>query len=192
MALGAPPGAVLAISVDTQGGLARVASAIGRMPQAAERAMTRALNKLSTWLKRRALQAASEASAIPQKFFVRAVRYHIKIQKQGSQVTGLALWLGTNPIKVHRLGVVRWTRAMKGARVGKRSFPGAWSWGHGKTGKAVMFRHGSSRLPIGVETVTPHDPILARLRGIEGEANARFERLLTQELNYALNHEAAR
>jgi hypothetical protein len=55
-----------------------------------------------------------------------------------------------------------------------------------------MFRHGSARLPLGVETEKPHEPVLARLSGLQGEAGARFERLLRQELNYALNHEVAR
>jgi hypothetical protein len=189
--MSAPSGAALAITIDTKGSLNRVAAAIGRLPQASERAMSRALRKLSTWLKRQALRAASQAAEIPQKFFERALRYHVAIEKDGATPVGLSVWIGTNPVKAHRLGVVRWTRRMQGARVGKRSYPGSWSWGRGKTGPAVMFRHGDKRLPLGVETEEPHDPVLARLRGLQDEAGRRFDRLLTQELNYALNHEAA-
>ncbi|MCU0843205.1 MAG: hypothetical protein MUC79_16040, partial [Thiobacillaceae bacterium] len=67
--MSAPSGAALAITIDTKGSLNRVAAAIGRLPQASERAMSRALRKLSTWLKRQALRAASQAAEIPQKFF---------------------------------------------------------------------------------------------------------------------------
>ena len=201
MALNAPPGAALAITIDTKGGFERVAASMARMPKASERAMARALRKLATWLKRQALRAASQAAEIPQKFFERALRYHVSIEKAGSMPVGLSVWIGTNPVKAHRLGTVRWNRRMQGARVGRRSYPGMWSWGRGVTGPAIMFRTGEKRTtltgrqkriyPIDVETEQPHDPVLARLRGLQDEAGARFERLLTQELNYALHHEAA-
>ena len=192
MAMTARPGAAIAITVDAKAGFDRVAASFGKMPQASERAMGRALRKLSTWLKRQALRAASQAAQIPAKFFQRSVRYHVEIEKEGSTPVGLSVWIGTNPVKAHRLGAVRWSRRMQGARVGRKSYPGSWSWGRGKTGPAVMFRHGSDRLPLGVETEEPHDPVLSRLRGLQDEAGARFERILNQELNYALNVEAAR
>jgi hypothetical protein len=192
MALTARPGAAVAITVDTKAGFDRVAATFGRMPKASARAMARALRKLATWLKRQALRAASQAAEIPQKFFQRALRYHVEIEQSGGMPVGLSVWIGTNPVKAHRLGSVRWTKRMKGARVGSRSYPGSWSWGRGKTGPAVMFRHGSARLPLGVEKEWPHEPVLRRLRGLQDEAGARFERLLRQELNYALNHEVAR
>ena len=182
----------LAISIDARAGFQRVGATFARLPVASERAMGRALRKLSTWLKRQVLRAASAASRIPQTFFQRAFRYHVVIDKDGSTPTGVSVWIGTNPIKAHRLGVVRWNRRMKGARVGRKGYPGAWSWGRGKTGPAVMSRAGDARLPLVVETEAPHPAVLARLQQIQGDAETRFERLLTQELNYALNHEAGR
>lgn len=183
---------LVAITVDTKRGFERVAATFGRMPKASERAMTRALKKLSTWLKRQVLRVASAASSIPQKWFQKAVRYHVAMEPKSGTPTGLSVWIGTNPIKAHRLGTVRWNKQMKGARAGRRSYPGMWSWGRGKTGPAIMFRMGDARLPIDVETVKIHELVLGRLQAIQGEAANRFETLLTQELNYALNVESAR
>lgn len=179
----------MTIIIDISAGdsFARVAATFERMPAAAERAQQRALRKLAVWIKRRVLQAASAAASIPQKFFERAMRYRVT-----QSPDGLKVWIGTNPVKAHRLGAVRWSKRMLGARVGKRSFPGTWSWGRGKTGPAVMSRVGGSRLPIDVERVDIHPAILARLESIQTEAAERFETLLRQELNYALIHEAAR
>lgn len=175
------------IDISAGDGLARVAETFERMPIAVDRAKQRALRKLSVWIKRRVLQAASAAASIPQKFFERAMRYRVT-----QSPDGLKVWIGTNPVKAHRLGAVRWSKRMAGARVGKRSFPGTWSWGRGKTGPAVMSRLGGSRLPIDVEEVEIHPAILARLESIQAEAAERYETLLRQELNYALTQEAAR
>ena len=184
--------AVIALHVDARAGFQRVSAAFGRMPAATDRAMARALRKLSTWMRRQVLRAASQAAGIPQVFFKRSIRYHTTIDKDTHGISGVSVWIGTNPIKAHRLGAVRWTKRMRGARVGRRSYPGSWSWGRGKTGPAVMYRGGGSRLPIFVEKEEPHQAVYARLSGLQDEAAARFERLLAQELNYALNHEAAR
>ncbi len=178
----------IVIKVDARAGFERVAAAFGRLPRATDRAMRRALRKLSTWIRRQALRAASAASGVPQKFYKRAMRYHVATSKDG-----LSVWIGTNPIPQHRLGAVRWSPRMRGARVGRRSFPGAWSWGRGKTGPAIMERLGASRLPIRrVPDEEPHPAVLAALGQLQGQAAARFQTLLRQELNYALNHEARR
>lgn len=180
--------AVLAITVDARDGLSRVSGTFARLPQRTDRAIARALRKLATWLKRQVLRAASEASAIPQRFFQRAMRYYVTLTP-----VGLSVWIGTNPIKAHRLGAVRWTRRMTGARAGRKLYPGSWSWGaRGKTGPAILSRTSPKRLPIKIETEQPHAAVLDRLQQVEADAAARFDRLLTQELNYALNVEAAR
>jgi hypothetical protein len=79
---------------------------------------------------------------------------------------------------------------MTGARVGRKSYPHAWSWGRGKTRNAVMRRTGDSRLPIERVEEKPHAAVLKRLQALQAEALARFDALLRQELNYALNVEA--
>lgn len=182
--------ALLGLTVDVGQGYEHVRAQFARMPAASERAMKRALRKLSTWLRRQVLRAASQASGIPQKFFKQSMRYHTAVVREGGSPVGVQVWVGTNPIPAHRLGAVRWTRRMQGARVGRRSYPGSWSWGYGKTGRAVMRRRGAGKLPIDRVDEHVHDPVVAALRAIETEARRRFERLLVQELNYALNVEA--
>jgi len=177
---------VVAIQVDARAGFERVAASFGRMPKAVDRAMARALGRLATWIKRAALRAASQASGVPQKFFARAFRYHVDVTDEG-----LSVWIGTESIEQHRLGKVVWSRSMKGARVGRRSFPGAWSWGPGsKTGPAIMERVGSARLPIAqVPREEIHPAVLGAMTRIEAQARARFDVLLKQQLNYAINVE---
>lgn len=181
--------APIQITVDARSGFERVAATFGRLPRATERAQARALRKLATWLKRQALRAAGRAAGIPQKFFQQAMRYYVDLTD-----TGLSVWIGTNPIPQHRLGTVTWNRGMRGAKVGRRSFPRSWSWGPGsKTGSAIMRRIGAARLPIArVPDEQPHPAVLAALSRLQADASARFDTLLRQELNYALNVEARR
>lgn len=187
----------IAFTIDAREGMRRVAAAFERMPAAAERAMTRALKKLSTWLKRQSLRAAAGASGIPQKFFEQAMRYYVTVERAGSKPVGVSVWVGTNPIPQHRLGQTVWTPYMPGARriEGKaRTWRAAWTWGaQGKTGPAIMQRTGSARLPIArVPDELPHPVVLEALGRLKDEASTRFDRLLVQELNYALNVEASR
>jgi hypothetical protein len=184
-----PMSQAIAIKVDARAGLNRVSATFGRMPSAVDRAMARALRRLSTWIKRAALRAASKASGVPQKFFARAFRYHVDVTDEG-----LAVWIGTEAIAQHRLGKVVWHRGMRGARAGRRSFPGAWSWGPGsKTGPAIMRRLGTSRTPIAqVPREDIHPAVLTAMTRIEAQARARFDVLLAQQLNYALNVEGRR
>jgi hypothetical protein len=180
----------LALSIDAGAGLARVRSAFDRLPAATDRALARALRKLATWLRRQTLRAAAMAAAVPQKFLLQALRFHVSLAREAGRLVGVAVWVGTNPVGVHRLGAVRWSQRMRGARVGRRGYPGAWSWGRGQTGHLVMRRTGDGRLPIERVDADIHAPILARLQGLQAEASARFETLLMQELRYALDVEA--
>ena len=183
------PGTV-AITIDSRASMERVRASFARMPAAAAAAQRRALKKLATWLKRQVLRAAAAASGIAQKWFQTAMRYYVTVTD-----TGLSVWIGTSEIKAHRLGRVIWTRAMRGTRVGRRQFPNTWSWvgkPDAKTSPAVMSRRGDTRLPLDVERVAIHQQVLERLQGVQAEAITRFERLLIQELNYALHHEASR
>lgn len=182
------------LAMDIQAGpaFARLQKAFARMPRQAERAQSRALRKLKTWLQRQVLKAGSAATGIPQKFLAPrskgGARWYATLTK-----TGLEVWLGTSPMPVHRTGKVTWSRRMKGARVGRRSYPGTWSWGAGsRTGSAVMERTGEGRLPISRVEEEIHDPIVAHLRTLTAEAGERFEKLLAHELDYALNLERVR
>lgn len=174
--------------IDPQGTLKTVAKTLSKMPQQVEKAQRRAMRKLMTWLKRAVLRAAAKAAGTTQKVMRKNLRYDPVLSKDRK---GISIWVGTNPLKAHRLGVVRWTRRMKGARAGRRLFEGAWSWGPGsKTGRAIMERLGDERLPIEVVTVEIHDAVDRAIRQLLPEINSRFETIMLQELNFAINVEA--
>jgi hypothetical protein len=100
----------LALSIDTRAGMGRVRAAFARLPAAADRALARALRKLATWLRRQTLRAAAVAADVRQKFLVQAMRFHVTLAREGGRLAGVQVWVGTNPVGVHRLGTVRWTR----------------------------------------------------------------------------------
>jgi hypothetical protein len=184
------------IRIDTQGTLAEVLARFERAPEGIARAQRRAAKKLETYARRQVLRAASQASGATQKVLLALIRF--RASRVGDM--GLSIWVGTNPIKLHHLGTVSWTqrkknertgkwKMTKGARVGRKVYPGTWSWGRGKTGPAVMERTGDTRLPIDVVRVDIHDAIRTKIDAIIPEIAARYETLLAQELRYALELE---
>jgi len=183
------------ITIDTRDMVAHINRVFAAFPKQADRALRRATTRFRAVLRRQALQATSESTGIPQKFFARAMRFHVEIDRYGDQPLGVAAWIGTNPIGVHRLGKVAWTprtpkgRPTKGAKVGRKTYAGAWSWGRGKTGPAVMRRTSDARQPIQRVVENPHPAVEERLRRMVGDLGERYHRLLKQELNYALNFE---
>lgn len=188
--------------------LDRLRSLLEAWPVEADRATKRALRKLTTWIRGRVLREVAKAAEVTQKTFRLLLRFRVT-QKD----TWLSVWVGTNDIAAHHLGHVRWTRKMAGARAGRRLFAGAWSWPVGKAVKTdglVMRRTGErGRIPtrplqnqgarggqplerIDKETVAIHAAVQAAINGLRGEIEERFETLMRQELNYALNVEGAR
>lgn len=174
---------IFSVTIDDKGTIERMRREMAAMPAQVEKARKRALRKLSTWAKRQVLRAVSSAAGVTQKRLGVLLRYHVTSQGDG----GISIWIGTNPIKAHYLGTARWTRRMKGARVGRRLFEHAWSWGgESKTWDAVMRRTGAERLPIETVTVEINDVVAARVESLLPEISKRFESLMIQELNYAL------
>lgn len=190
--------------------LDRLRSLLEAWPVEADRATKRALRKLTTWIRGRVLREVAKAAEVTQKTFRLLLRFRVT-QKD----TWLSVWVGTNDIAAHHLGHVRWTRKMAGARAGRRLFTGTWSWPEGeavKTAGLVMRRTGATgRVPtnpipnrgarrnppkplerIDKETVAIHAAVQAAINGLRGEIEERFETLMRQELNYALNVEGAR
>lgn len=179
------------IRIDTQGTLEAVLARLERAPQAIAKAQRRAARKLATYARRQVLKAASAASGASQKTLLALVRFRASRVGDG----GLSIWIGTNPIGLHHLGTVRWQqrtpggRYTKGARVGRKTYPGTWSWGRGKTGPAVMQRLGPERLPIESVRIDIHEAVQARVDAMIPEIAERYQTLLAQELRYALEIE---
>jgi hypothetical protein len=170
--------------------------AFAEAPAKLARARSRAARKLKTVVQRRILQALAADTGIPQARFKAMQRLHVR--ELGERAAdGLSFWIGTNAIPAHRLGNVRWTRRMQGARVGRRSFPGTWSHpAPAKTAPAVMQRigrfgrNGNPRLEmidrVDVEIRTAAEAAITRMTP---EIQERYTVLLTQEINYAFNLE---
>lgn len=174
------------VRLDDAGTLARTQAALGDMPKKVDVARRRALRKLKTWVERQVLKAVAEAIGTTQK----AIKALSRVRTTAGDDGWLDIWIGTNPIEVHHLGTVTWKRRMPGARVGRRSYPGSWSWGKGsRTGTAVMQRTGSARLPIQVVTAEVHDIVSRRIEQLTADIAQRFETLMLQELRYALEVE---
>jgi hypothetical protein len=180
------------IRIDTQGTLQAVLARFDRAPEGIARAQRRASKKLETYARRQVLKAASQASGATQKVLLALIRF--RASRIGDM--GLSIWIGTNPIKLHHLGTVSWKqrtasgRYTQGARVGRKTYPGTWSWGRGKTGPAVMERTTDERLPIDVVRVEIHDAIRTRIDAIIPDIAERYQTLLAQELRYALELES--
>ena len=197
-----------AFSVDAGDSLRRARAILGAIPAKVAKAERRAMRALSKWVERQVLRAASQELGVTQKALKAAARIKSKATDQIVKV-----WIGTNPVKAHFLGTVRWTpllgpgsrpgrkpSRMAGARAGKRQFPGSWSWGEGsKTGKTIMRRTGQfvqtgarRRERIAAVTVPVHDAMARRLDNMAPEIAERFDTLYRQQLNYALNVEGRR
>jgi len=181
--------------IDTREMVATLNASFKSYPQRTDRALRTATSKFRQVVKRSALQAASQAAGIPQKFFERAFRYYVEIDRYGDQPLGVRAWIGTNPIGVHRLGKTQWHRRMRGARVGKKSYPGTWSWGKGyqaknpkpnnrPTGAAVMRRISDDpRSKIAKVVEEPHPAVVERLRRMMDDLGQRYQRLVYHELS---------
>jgi hypothetical protein len=202
------PGQVIEFS--GQETLDRLRSVLETWPAEADRATKRALRKLTTWIRSRVLREVAKAAGVTQKVFRLLLRFRVT-QKD----TWLSVWVGTNDIAAHHLGSVRWTRKMAGARAGRRLFTGTWYWPEGKAVKTaglIMHRtgqfgreptnpisnRGARRSPpkpleqIDKEAVAIHEAVAAAIQSLESEIADRFETLMRQELNYALNVENRR
>lgn len=184
------------ISVSTDGTFERVQQALGAMPENVDRARYRAQKRLSQWVSREILRASARAIDTTQKALKSANRVHSRLIRDNF---GISIWIGTNPLDAHKLGAVRWTRKMPGARVRQRSFPGAWSWKEGQarvTAGLVMHRTGefgrnnNPKLErIDVETVEIDPEVRAAAEQLLPEIERRYEELLRTELQREIARE---
>jgi len=178
------------LTVDADRALRDAQSALADVPARVERARVRALRKLQAWVQRQVLRAAAEAAEVPQKTLKALVRYRTTRTEEG-----IDIWIGTNPIKAHHLGRVVWTRRMAGARAGRRLFPGTFAWADPRrdpNDPVIYYRTTSARLPIAVETVSIHRAVVDRVDALTDDIAERLERLMVQELNFALRLENRR
>lgn len=152
------------------------------------RAVRRAITNTVRWLRRQVARIAAMELGIAQKIFDKSrIRFRME---RGDVLEGI-LWIGTNPFPAHRLGRVKWTRKMTGARAGRRTFPGTFAASH--TGTPLIWRRsGRERLPIEIETVDIDTAIGENVRRLEAEALKRYRTLLAQSVNFELQKKLGR
>ncbi|MCP5136594.1 MAG: hypothetical protein H6981_07330 [Gammaproteobacteria bacterium] len=172
------------LDIDLADAIDDVTIGLDRTDKAMQKAIGRAVNKLTRWLHRRLLQIVAKQTGLPQKN-LRRVRVRMGVGKKGGMV-----WVGLNPVEARHFGKVVWRRGMTGARAGRRSFPGTFAVQRGK-GALIFARRGEARLPIYQPRVEIDKDIEPHIKRLDAEAQRRFRSLLEQEINFALNVEAA-
>jgi hypothetical protein len=156
-------------AIDATGALAQARAEIGSLPAKVTRAKGRALRKLMTWLQRQVLREAAAAAGVTQKALKAALRY-----RATRSAERIDIW--------------------RGARVGRRLFPGSFAVNGPRTGghTVVFERVDARRYPIAKVMVPIDAAIRRRVAGMTEEIAERFARIMTQELRYALTVEASR
>lgn len=142
--------------------------------KAGELAYKRAFKKTLKWFQSNAIKAATKElgvrrSALKGRWF--------------ANVSENSLWVGLNPLPVHRYGKPRQNK--RGVKSGGQQYDGAFVMNE----KLVMIRTSKARLPIEVVTKEISDDVKTAIHRVRPLAIARFRELYKQELNYARKHE---
>lgn len=158
--------------------------ALGGNPKRArilKTATRRSITKTVRYVRRQITRVAAAELGVAQKRFDKA---RVRVRTIEGDLWEARIWVGTDPYPAHRLGKVRWTPRMQGARAGRHLFPGTFA--HRAPQGPIFRRVGRERLPIEVETVEVDEAMRANLIRIEREALRRYRTILAQEMNFEL------
>lgn len=150
----------------------------GLSSAAMQAAWRRTLRKTAAWIKSQTAKEVSGATKIPQKVIKSRMYFFLRSAEKGK------VWLGLNPVEVHRLGKV--TQTGKGMRVGRTSYEGAWRKTEAQPNGPLYRRIGKARRPYQVITVDlskAGDPAFRRAAQL---CEARLMTILNQEVNYEI------
>jgi len=147
---------------------------------AIKKAARRAISKTTRWVRRRLAQLAASELGLSQSALAKA---RIRIYKRKS-VMESGVWAGANDLAAHRFGSVRWTKRMAGARAGRRMFEGSFAVKSGPMAGKIYRRKGRDRFPLAVEKAEISPDMFSAMRQIERQGQARYKKVLLQELNY--------
>ena len=193
------------IEQEISGDIEQLTRLFKNSPQKTEKAIQRALAKVSRWAERQVLRDLSRQMNVTQKQLKALNRVVVRRTKTPGEKRYLSVWIGTNPVGAHRFGTPRQTR--DGVRVGKRFWRGAFLLQPHNTDKTLVFRrkanwqhrYQQSRrsgrwmwmgLPLEKQTVPIEAQADASLQKLSPVLLDRFTDLLHQELNYAFNVES--
>ncbi len=152
----------------------KLREAVAEHGKLAEKAYKRAFSKTFKWLRTQAIKRATSYLGV-RRSALKGRWFEDKVSK--------TLWLGLNPLPVHRTGKPRQNK--KGVRVSGSQYDGAFIMND----KLVAQRIGRKLRPIELVTKEISDDVKIALHGLMPLATEKFKKTFKQELNYAINHE---
>ena len=194
------------IEAEVSGEIDEILALFEKSPKKTDRAINRALRKLSRWAERNVLRDMSHRVNVTMKILKNLNRIKVKLKNGYGDNQYLTIWVGLNEIGVHNLGKVKQTA--RGVRIGRSySQDGAFlmqpvkadtdlvwmrndyaskKWRKSKrSGRWMMMS-----LPIEKQSVRIDQEAELSLKKIEPKLIERFTDLLYQELNYVFNVES--
>ena len=143
------------------------------------------------YLERQISKAVSKETGLPQK----AMKDRYKVSLFADKFVA-TLWIGLNPVDASKAG--RASQSKIGVRVAGTLFEGAFHkrvfgeepkiWRRVFRGKGSSKRgRKDGRFPVERMTFEIEDPVEIIVQAIQSRAEARFETVLAQELNYEIN-----
>ena len=195
------------IEQEVSGDIEELTALFKHSPEKAERAIQRAISKLSRWAERQVLRDMSQRMKVSQKRLKELNRIKVRLNKRyGRKERYLTIWIGINEVGAHRFGKPKQTA--RGVRVGSHQF-----WENSflmqpvNASKALIFerkdywqhRYQRSKrsgrmmwmgLPLEKKTVRIDTDAETSLKKLQPKLVDRFTDLLHQELNYVFNIES--
>ncbi len=175
-------------------------------PDKVDKAVRRAMKKLSRYAERQILRALSRAHPLSQKQLKKLRRLRIKVFSPSHAVNDyvMAVYLGTNAIAAHYYGTPQ--QRPKGVKTGKQFWKGAFVVPGRGNDKPLVFKRSANwkhkyvrsrrsgrmmwmGLPMELQRKDIHDDAVSVMNALQPQQAERFSALVSQELNYAFNIE---
>lgn len=169
------------------GGLFEAITALESVEPPVRRAVTRTVRKVTNSITKVIASEIAKGSRVPVKALTkggstgrgrRVVSYF-----RDDGLTG-AVWVGYNPIKAGYVGTP--VQQVRGARVGRHTFPGAFDATMRSGHRSIFVRTGKGRLPL-EEKLVSIDIAPGVVAEAQAQARTRLSDVLLQELNYEIN-----
>ena len=190
------------IDLELDDQLRELVADLGNAPQKTDKAIRRAMTKLSRFAERQVIRTLSRAAQISQKKIRELGRVRVTLRKPGQTSSGyeLVIWVGLADIPAHylgkpvatrqgvRTGRYRWDGAFVFQPVGARSemvFRRAPDWKHKKQVSLKSGRTMWMGLPIEKVSLPIANAARQAINQLQPELLERFAILMQQELNYA-------
>ncbi len=190
------------IDLDLDSQLRALVADFENAPAKTDKAIRRAMTKLSRFAERQVLRGLSRATQVTQKKMkeLGRVRVSLRTPGKGSDHYELVIWVGLSEISAHylgrpvvtasgvRTGRYNWDGAFVFQPVGARSemvFKRAPGWKHQKQVSLKSGRTLWMGLPIERVSLPIADAARQAIQQLQPQLYERFTTLMQQELNYA-------